>query len=144
VVEVADPGALQRAAAQVTARLVEQIARRWLALVPDPLMPDKRAAGYPTRFSIYQAEFSDNVIFRQTQVLNRVYEQLLRDHLHLGRADMVKVIFGRQIRKKYAIGVRDADLAPRRGELPQDLLQEERAQAVQQGGPRATHRGLHQ
>ncbi|MDR7548264.1 MAG: hypothetical protein QN149_13415 [Armatimonadota bacterium] len=114
VVEVADPGALQRAAAQVTARLVEQIARRWLALVPDPLMPDKRAAGYPTRFSIYQAEFSDNVIFRQTQVLNRVYEQLLRDHLHLGRADMVKVIFGRQIRKKYAIGVRDADLAPRR------------------------------
>lgn len=99
VVEVADPAALQRAAARVTPQLVEQIARHWLALVPDPLAPEERAAGYPIRLSIYQAEFSDNVIFRRTQVLNRVYEEVLRDHLHLGRADMLKVIFGRRIQK---------------------------------------------
>jgi len=97
--EVADPAALQQAAAKFDARLVERIARRWLAWVPDPLTPQERAAGYPTRLSIYQAEFSDNVIFHRTQVLNRVYEELLRDHLHLGRPDMLKVIFDRQIRK---------------------------------------------
>jgi hypothetical protein len=54
---------------------------------------------YPWRLSIYQAEFSDNVIFHRTEVLNRVYEALLRDHLHLGRPDMLKVVFDRQIRR---------------------------------------------
>jgi hypothetical protein len=32
-------------------------------------------------------------------VLNRVYEALLRDHLHLGRPDLVKVIFDRRIQR---------------------------------------------
>jgi len=97
IVEVADPAVLQRFADQVTPQLVEHLALHWLSRIPDPLTREERAAGYPLRFSIYQAEFSDNVIFKQTQVLNRVYEALLRDHLHLGRPDMVKVIFDRRI-----------------------------------------------
>jgi hypothetical protein len=99
VVEVAKPAVLAEIAAQFDARLVEQIARRWLAWVPDPLTAAERAAGYPWRLSVYQAEFSDNVIFHRTEVLNRVYEDLLRDHLHLGRPDMVKVVFDRRIRR---------------------------------------------
>jgi len=99
VVSVADPATLQRIAARFDARLVEQIARRWLGWVPDPLTPAERAAGYPCRLSIYQAEFSENLVFRRTQVLNQVYEQLLRDHLQLGRPDMLQVVFDRQIRK---------------------------------------------
>jgi hypothetical protein len=99
VVEVADPAALSDVAKHFGAALVEQIARRWLGWVPDPLTAAERAAGYPWRFSVYQAEFSDNVIFHRTEVLNRVYEDLLRDHLHLGRPDMLKVVFDRQIRR---------------------------------------------
>ena len=99
VVEVADPAVLAEIGEGFDAQLVEQIARRWLAWVPDPLTPAERAAGYPTHLSIYQAEFSDNVIFHRTEVLNRVYEELLRDHLHLGRPDMLKVVFDRQIRR---------------------------------------------
>jgi hypothetical protein len=99
IVSVADPVALQRIAARFDARLVEQIARRWLAGVPDPLTAAERAAGYPCRLSIYQAEFSENLVFRRTQVLNHVYEQLLRDSLQLGRPDLLKVVFDRQIRK---------------------------------------------
>jgi len=99
VVDVADPAALATIAQQFDARLVEQIARRWLGWVPDPLTAAERAAGYPWRLSIYQAEFSDNVIFQRTEVLNRVYEDLLRDHLHLGRPDMVKVMFDRRIQR---------------------------------------------
>jgi hypothetical protein len=97
IIEVADPAALQRFADQVTPQLVERLALRWLSQIPDPLTREERAAGYPLRFSIFQAEFSNNVIFKQTQVLNRVYEALLRDHLHLGRPDMLKVIFDRRI-----------------------------------------------
>jgi hypothetical protein len=99
IIEVADPAALQRFADHVTPQLVEHLILRWLRQLPDPLTRDERAAGYPLRFSTYQAEFSHNVIFKQTQVLNRVYEALLRDHLHLGRPDMLKVIFDRQIRR---------------------------------------------
>jgi hypothetical protein len=99
LVHVADPAALQRAADQFDAPRVDQIARRWLGWVPDPLTPAERAAGYPTWFSIYQAEFSDNLIFRQTQVLNRVYEDLRRDRLHLGRVAMLKVLFARRVQR---------------------------------------------
>ncbi len=99
IVAGAAPAVLQRLADQFDARVVEHIARRWLTWVPDPLTSGERAAGYPTRFSICQAEFSENLIFHRTQVLNRVYEELLRDHLHLGRPDMLKVVFDRQIRK---------------------------------------------
>ncbi len=99
VIEVADPAVLAEIAQQFDARLVEQIARRWLGWVPDPLTAAERAAGYPWRLSIYQAEFSDNVIFHRTQVLNHVYEEFLRDHLHLGRPDMLKVVFGRRIQR---------------------------------------------
>jgi len=56
----------------VTLQLVEHLAMRWLTQGPAPLTRAERAAGYPLRFSIFQAEFSDNVIFQQTQVLNRV------------------------------------------------------------------------
>lgn len=99
VVEVSNATVLQRIADRFDAALVERIARRWLSWVPDPLTRKEREAGYPLRFSMYQSEFSDNVIFRRTQVLNRVYEQLLRDHLHLGRPDMLKVIFDRRIQR---------------------------------------------
>ena len=66
IVEVADPAALQGFADRVTPQLVEHLAVRWLSQVPDPLTREERTAGYPVRFSIYQAEFSDNVIFKQT------------------------------------------------------------------------------
>jgi hypothetical protein len=99
IVEVANPAALREIAQHFDARLVEEIARRWLAWVPAPLTAAERAAGYEWRLSIYQAEFSDNVIFHRTAVLNRVYEDLLRDHLHLGRPDMLKVIFDRRLQR---------------------------------------------
>jgi len=100
IVEVGKPTILQEVADQFDANLVEKIARNWMAMVPDPLTDEERAAGYPTYLSVYQAECCDNVVFHRTQVLNRMYEQLLRDHLHLGRLDMVKVMFDRRITKR--------------------------------------------
>jgi hypothetical protein len=100
IVEVARPDALQEVADSFNAALVEQIARHWMNLIPSPLSAAEQAAGYSFRLSVYQAEFSDNVVFHKTAVLNRLYEHVLRDHLHLGRIDMVKVIFDRRIPRK--------------------------------------------
>ena len=97
IVQTDNPAALQKAADAFNAKLVERIARDWLSRVPSPLTADEQRAGYGFKLSIYQAEFSDNVIFHKTEVLNRTYEHLLKDHLHLGRLDMVKVIFDRRI-----------------------------------------------
>jgi hypothetical protein len=97
VVDVSNSAVLQEVADQFNAALAEQIARHWLSMVPQPLTAEEQAQGFGCRLSVYQAEFSDNVIFHKTQVLNRMYEQLLRDHLHVGRLDMVKLIFGRRV-----------------------------------------------
>lgn len=97
--EGADPAALNEIAPHFDAARVEPSARRWLAGVPDPLTAAARAAGSPGRVSIDQAEFSDNVMFQRTEVLNRVDEDLRRDHRPLGRPDMLKVVVDRQIRR---------------------------------------------
>lgn len=100
VVSCADPAALQTAADAFDGEQVERIARRWLAMVPDPLTADERAAGYPTRLSVFQAEFSDNLVFKRTAVLNRLYERVLSEHMHLGRPDMIKAMFDRRITRR--------------------------------------------
>src|SRR4030095_17216132 len=56
-------------------------------------------AASPCRRAISQPEFSENLVFRRTQVLTPVYAQRLRDHLQLGRPDLLQVVFDRQIRK---------------------------------------------
>jgi hypothetical protein len=64
---VADPAVLASSSAST---------RGWSSTLPAlaglgarPLTAAERAAGYPWRLSIYQAEFSDNVIFHRTEVL---------------------------------------------------------------------------
>jgi hypothetical protein len=99
-VEAGDAKALQEIADGFTAQAVEKIARGWLTMLPDPLSTKEREAGYGTSLSIYQAEFCDNLIFHDTRALNRVYEQVLRDHLHVGRPDLVKIVFDRRITKR--------------------------------------------
>ena len=44
LVSASDPRAVQEAADEFTAARVEQIARKWLAMVPAPLLPEERAA----------------------------------------------------------------------------------------------------
>jgi hypothetical protein len=99
VVGCADPAALQKAADEFQTK-VEQVARQWLGMVPNPLSEKERAAGYETRLSIFQAEFSDNLIFHKTAVLNRLYERVLSEHMHLGRPDMIKTMFDRRITRR--------------------------------------------
>jgi hypothetical protein len=99
LVEVADVKALEQIAG-LEGAIVERIARTWLATVPDPLTPAERQAGYPTHLSIYQAEFSDHVVFKDPRTLNRVYEHVLREHLHMGRPDLVKIAFDRRISRQ--------------------------------------------
>jgi hypothetical protein len=109
-----------------------------------PSHGSERAAGYPWRLSIYQAEFSDHGIFHRTEVLNRVYEDLVRGHRHLGRPDMLKVVFDRQIRRNTPGTFKTRLLGQGVVGLSEGLLREELPQAVQQGRAGVANRGLRQ
>ncbi|MBI4494996.1 MAG: hypothetical protein HY690_19655, partial [Chloroflexi bacterium] len=74
--------------------------RKWLASLPNPFRQADRAAGYGYDSSILQAEFA------LTQVLDRpltgrvFFEEVIREHLDLGRPDQVQLIFARRVTKR--------------------------------------------
>ena len=71
-----------------------------MAILPHPFTPADRQAGYRYEVSILQAEFS------LTQVLDRpvsgrlLFEQIIREHLDLGRPSQVQLLFDRRITKR--------------------------------------------
>jgi hypothetical protein len=92
-----------RAQAICDALGAEQIAallRQWLDRLPQPFTLEDREAGYRYEISILQAEFS------LTQVLDRpltgrvFFEEVIREHLDLGRPDQVQLIFDRRVTRR--------------------------------------------
>jgi hypothetical protein len=96
----ADPVRLQAIADGLDAARIDAVLRKWLARLPHPFTPADRAAGYRYAVSILQAEFA------LTQVLDRplsgrlLIEQVIREHLDLGRPSQVQLLFDRRITKR--------------------------------------------
>jgi hypothetical protein len=84
------------------AEQIDELLRKWLARLPHPCTPDDQRAGYRYELSILQAEFS------LTQVLDRpltgrvFFEEVIREHLDLGRPDQVQLIFDRRVTRRTA------------------------------------------
>ena len=96
----ADPVRLQKVCDGLSPQKIEALLRKWLARLPHPFTPADRKAGYRYELSILQAEFS------LTQVLDRplsgrvLFEEIIREHLDLGRPDQVQLIFTRRVTKR--------------------------------------------
>ena len=96
----ADPARLQAIAAGLDAARLDALLRKWLARLPHPFSAADREAGYRYAVSILQAEFA------LTQVLDRpargrvLFEQIIREHLDLGRPSQVALLFERRITKR--------------------------------------------
>jgi len=92
-----DVPALQAICDSLTEDTIEALARKWLAILPNPYSRADQAAGYRYDISVLQAEFS------LTQVLDRpasgriFFDQVIHDNLAIGRPDQVGLIFGRRI-----------------------------------------------
>jgi len=97
---VDDPAAVQAICDSLTEDKIEALARKWLAILPNPYSAADQAAGYRYDISVLQAEFS------LTQVLDRplsgrvFFDQVIHDNLGIGRPDQVGLIFGRRIVRK--------------------------------------------
>lgn len=95
-----DPVRAQRICDRLTPAKIDAVVRKWLRRLPHPFTREDRHANYRYDISILQAEFS------LTQVLDRpvqgrvFFEQVIRDHLDLGRPDRVQLIFNRRVTKR--------------------------------------------
>jgi hypothetical protein len=96
----ADPARAQAICDELSPERIDGLLRKWLQLLPHPFSEADRAAGYQYDLSILQAEFS------LTQVLDRpvtgriFFEEVIREHLDLGRPDQVQLIFARRVNKR--------------------------------------------
>jgi len=95
-----DVPALQAICDSLDQDKIDALARKWLAILPNPYSAADQAAGYRYDISVLQAEFS------LTQVLDRplsgriFFDQVICDNLAIGRPDQVGLVFGRKIVRK--------------------------------------------
>jgi hypothetical protein len=76
---------------------IEALARKWLAILPNPFTAADEAAGYTYELSLLQAEFSLTQML-DAPVAGRIFfEQVLHDNLDIGRPDQISLVFGRRI-----------------------------------------------
>jgi hypothetical protein len=100
ILSCADPARLQAIADGFDAAVIDALLRKWLAKLPHPFSAADRAAGYRYVLSLLQVECS------LTQVLDRpvqgrvLFEQIIREHLDLGRPDQVQLIFDRRVTRR--------------------------------------------
>ncbi|HWE63436.1 MAG TPA: hypothetical protein VHB98_17105, partial [Chloroflexota bacterium] len=96
----ADPTRLQALADGFDGTVIDALLRKWLARLPHPFTAADRAAGYRYALSVLQVECA------LTQVLDRpvqgrlLFEQIIREHLDLGRPDQVQLIFDRRVSRR--------------------------------------------
>jgi len=95
----ADPAALQAICDRLGPADFQACLDRWLAVVPLPLGPRDRAAGFGYQVSILQLEVSRTQVFDRPLRGREFFEEVIRDHLDLGRPSRVQLLFDRKIVK---------------------------------------------
>jgi hypothetical protein len=95
----ADPTALQAICDRLGPADFQACLDRWLAVVPLPLGPRDRAAGFGYHVSILQLEVSRTQVFDRPLRGREFFEEVIRDHLDLGRPSRVQLLFDRKIIK---------------------------------------------
>ena len=100
VLHCANPQRLQAIADGLDAAKIDALLRKWLARLPHPFPAADRAAGYRYDLSILQAELSLTQVLDRPVAGRRFFEEVIRDHLDLGRPDNVQVLFNRQVRPR--------------------------------------------
>jgi hypothetical protein len=93
-----DPAGLQAICDSFTAGTVTVWFERWMAILPLPLTPADRDAGFWWELSMRQIEVSRTLVFDQDCHARAFFEALLADNMDLGRPESVELIFRRGTR----------------------------------------------
>lgn len=73
---------------------------RWQRRLPSPLTRADVRAGYIYELAFRQFEISDTRVFDRPAAGRSFFEQLIRDHLDVGRPESVSLIFDRRISRR--------------------------------------------
>jgi hypothetical protein len=94
----ADPDALQAVADSLTPEDLTRCGQKWLTrLTPFFTKAEREHAGCAHRLFIAQAEWCDNLVWRQRAALDALEERLLDANRTIGRPTSLSVVFGRRI-----------------------------------------------
>ena len=92
-----DPRALQKICDRLGSGAVKSFFWRWQKRLPSPLTRADVRAGYVYELAFRQFEFSDTRVFDRPAAGRSFFEQLIRDHLDIGRPEPVSLIFDRRV-----------------------------------------------
>ena len=100
ILRCADPGAMRRLAGGLTAERVDALLRKWLRRLPHPFTDHDRRQGIRYDISILQAEFALTQVFDRPAQGRVFFEEVMREHLDMGRPDHVQLIFDRRVNRR--------------------------------------------
>jgi hypothetical protein len=95
----AEPTILQAICDRLSAADLQDCLDRWLRRLPLPLTAVDAAAGFGYRLSILQLEVSRTQVFDQARRGRELFEEVIREHLDLGRPDRIQLLFDRKVIK---------------------------------------------
>ncbi|MBI4235946.1 MAG: hypothetical protein HY688_01145 [Chloroflexi bacterium] len=96
----ADPQRLQQLCDTLGPADIQACFHRWLSHLPWPLTAQDRAAGYQHRLSLWQMEVSLTHVFDRPLQGRHFFEQVIREHLDLGRPDRVSLLFPARLTRR--------------------------------------------
>jgi hypothetical protein len=88
-----DPAGLQAICDRLGPGTIAVFFERWMSILPLPLTPADRAAGYWWELSMRQVEASRTIVFDAPRHARRFFEALVVDNLDIGRPNNVELIF---------------------------------------------------
>ena len=95
-----DPQWLQAILDRLEESKISAVVNKWLSRLPSPFSAEDQQSGYRYQISILQAEFARTQVFDRPLSGRYWFEQVIREHLDLGRPDQVSLIFNRRITKR--------------------------------------------
>jgi hypothetical protein len=88
-----DPAGLQAICDRLGPVTIAVFFERWMSILPLPLTPADRVAGYWWELSMRQVETSRTMVFDTPRHARRFFEALVVDNLDIGRPGHVELIF---------------------------------------------------
>ncbi len=97
---VDDQAALRRLCRRFGPAHSQRYFDRWLYRLPSPFTADDRRAGYTYQLSILQLEIARTEVFDRPLHGRQFFEEVIRQHLDLGRPEQLQLIFGRRFPRR--------------------------------------------
>jgi hypothetical protein len=97
---VDDVAALQRLCRRFGPQHIQRFFDRWTYRLPNPFTAQDRRAGYTYQLSILQLEVARTEVFDRPLHGRQFFEEVIRQHLDLGRPENVQLLFDRRVSRR--------------------------------------------